>query len=108
MPSWVFALVATGTLFSGWFFVVHPSLIFVNGLPYAMTTLSTIAIPLIGVFVMKRQWMLSKRYGFITPGDMLATYFRSEIIRILVVITAILFAIPFLALQLSFSFAFND
>ena len=101
MPSWVFALVATGTLFSGWFFIIHPSLIFANGLPYAMTTLSVVTIPLIGVFFMKRQWMLSKRYGFITPSDMLSTYFRSEIIRILVVVVAIFFAVPFLALQLA-------
>ena len=101
MPSWVFAIVSTGTIFSGWFFVAHPGLIFANGLPFSMTTLSVITIPMIGALVMKRQWMLSKRFGFVTPSEMLASYFKSEIIRILVVITAILFAIPFLALQLS-------
>ncbi len=101
MPSWVFALVTTGTIFSGWFFVVHPSLILLNGLPFAMTSLSVIVIPLIGTLVMKRQWMLSKRFGFITPGEMIGTYFRSEIIRILIVIITLLFAVPFLALQLS-------
>ena len=97
----VFAIVSTGTIFSGWFFVAHPGLIFANGLPFSMTTLSVITIPMIGALVMKRQWMLSKRFGFVTPSEMLASYFKSEIIRILVVITAILFAIPFLALQLS-------
>ena len=80
MPGWVFTLVATGTLFSGWLFIAHPSLIFLNGFPYAMTSLSAITIPLVGIFVMKRQWMLSKRYGFVTPSEMMSAYFKSEII----------------------------
>ena len=101
MPSWMFALVTTGSIFAGWVFILHPSLILVNGFPFSMTSLSVIIIPLIGTLVMKRQWMLSKRYGFITPSEMMATYFKSEIIRILVVIITLLFAIPFLAVQLS-------
>ena len=103
MPGWVFALVATGTIFSGWFFIAHPSLIFLNGFPFAMTSLSVITIPLVGVFVMKRQWMLSKRFGFVTPSEMLSTYFKSDMIRILIVIVTLLFAIPFLAMQLAFA-----
>ena len=100
VPGWIFCLVATGTIFSGWIFIAHPSLILANGLPFSMTSLSAIIIPLIGVFLMKRQWMLSKRFGFVTPSEMLSTYFRSEVIRILVVIVTLLFAVPFLALQL--------
>ena len=75
MPSWIFVLITTGTLFAGWFFILHPSLILVNGLPFTMTSLSVIIIPLIGTIVMKRQWMLSKRFGFITPSEMIATYY---------------------------------
>ena len=58
MPGWIFTLVATTTIFSGWFFIAHPSLIFVNGLPYAMTSLSVIMIPLVGAFFMKISLML--------------------------------------------------
>ena len=103
LPGWIFVLVATSTIFSGWIFIIHPSLIFANGLPFSMTSLSVILIPLVGIFVMKRQWMLSKRFGFVTPSEMISTYFRSDIIRILIVIITLLFAIPFLALQLSFA-----
>ena len=35
------------------FFIIHPSLIFANGLPYAMTTLSVVTIQVIGVFYEK-------------------------------------------------------
>ncbi len=103
MPNWIFVLVATGTIFSGWIFIAHPSFILANGIPFTMTSLSVIIIPLIGTLVMKRQWMLSKRYGFVTPSEMLSTYFRSDSIRILVVVIALLFAVPFLAVQLSFA-----
>tara|TARA_B100000029_G_scaffold502677_1_gene578352 strand:- start:6333 stop:8201 length:1869 start_codon:yes stop_codon:yes gene_type:complete len=103
IPGWIFALVATGTIFSGWVFIAHPALVFSNGLPFSMTSLSAIMIPLFGVFLMKRQWMLSKRFGFITPSEMISVYFKSDLIRILIVIIALLFSIPFLALQLSFA-----
>ena len=101
LPGWVFIIVATGTIFSGWIFFVHPSLIFMNGMPYSMTSLCVIGIPLLGIVFLKRQWMLSKKYGFVTPSEMMGTYFRSEFIRILIVIITLGFAIPFIAMQLS-------
>ena len=103
MPGWIFTLVSTSTIFSGWIFIAQPTLIFMNGLTFAMTSLSVILIPLVGVLIMKRQWMLSKRFGFVTTSEMISTYFKSDILRILVVIIALLFSVPFLALQLSFA-----
>jgi Na+/proline symporter len=101
LPGWVFIIVATGTIFSGWIFFVHPSLIFMNGMPYSMTSLCVIGIPLLGIVFLKRQWMLSKKYGFVTPGEMMGVYFRSDFIRVLIVIITLGFAIPFIAMQLS-------
>jgi len=52
--------------------------------------------------------MLGKRYGFVTPGEMLSTYFKSDAIRILVVIVALIFSVPYLGIQLRASgFLFN-
>ncbi|MBO6480683.1 MAG: hypothetical protein HVK30_02990 [Pelagibacteraceae bacterium] len=101
LPGWVFIIVATGIIFSGWIFFVHPSLIFMNGMPYSMTSLCVIGIPLLGIVFLKRQWMLSKKYGFVTPSEMMGVYFKSEFIRILIVIITLGFAIPFIAMQLS-------
>ena len=101
LPSWVYVLVATGTIFSCWIFFVHPGQILLNGFPYAATSLSVIGVSLIGLLFLKKQWMLSKKFGFITPAEMLATYFKSDLIRILVVILGLGFAIPFIAMQLS-------
>ena len=101
LPSWSFLTIITCTIFSGWIFFIQPSLVFVNGFPFSLTSLCVIAIPLIGVIFSKRQWMFSKRYGFVTPSEMLSTYFKSDIVRILIVLIALGFSIPFIAMQLS-------
>jgi Na+/proline symporter len=52
--------------------------------------------------------MLGKRFGFVTPGEMLSYYFKSDVIRLLVVLVALVFSVPYLGLQLRASgFLFN-
>jgi len=100
VPGWSYITIMTGTMFAGWIFFIQPSLIFINGLSFAMTSLFVVAIPLIGVLFSKRQWMFSKKFGFVTPGEMIGTYFKSDILRVLIVIITLGFAIPFIAMQL--------
>ncbi|MCB1857301.1 MAG: sodium:solute symporter family protein [Gammaproteobacteria bacterium] len=105
---WVFILAATATSFSGWTFIGHPGLIYVDGFQYAYASFYAITIPFTGVLFLKRQWMLGKRFGFITPGEMMAYYFKSDAVRILVVLVALMFSIPYLGIQLRASgFLFN-
>lgn len=105
---WVFVLAATATSFSGWTFMGHPGLIYRDGFQYAYASFYAITIPFTGVMFLKRQWMLGKRFGFVTPGEMLSEYFRGDAIRILVVVVAMCFSIPYLGLQLRASgFLFN-
>ncbi len=105
---WVFILAATATSFSGWTFIGHPGLIYRDGFQYAYASFYAITIPFTGVLFLKRQWMLGKRFGFITPGEMLAYYFKSDAIRMLVLLVALVFSIPYLGIQLRASgFLFN-
>ncbi len=105
---WVFVLAATATSFSGWTFMGHPGLLYRDGFQYAYASFYAITIPFTGVLFLKRQWMLGKHFGFITPGEMLSTYFKSDSIRILVVLVALVFSVPYLGLQLRASgFLFN-
>ena len=97
---WVFVLAATATSFSGWTFIGHPGLLYRDGFQYAYASFYAIAIPFTGVLFLKRQWMLGKRFGFVTPGEMLSEYFRGDGIRLLVVLVAIIFSIPYLGIQL--------
>ncbi|MDD9914236.1 MAG: sodium:solute symporter [Rhodospirillaceae bacterium] len=104
----VFVLAATATSFSGWTFMGHPGLVYRDGFQYAYASFYTITIPFTGVLFLKRQWMLGKRFGYVTPGEMLSDYFQGDAIRILTVIVALLFSIPYLGVQLGASgFLFN-
>ncbi|MHA1598816.1 MAG: sodium:solute symporter family protein [Alphaproteobacteria bacterium] len=108
ISMWVFVLAATATSFSGWTFMGHPGLVYRDGFQYAYASFYTITIPFTGVLFLKRQWMLGKRFGYVTPGEMLADYFQGDAIRILVVAVALLFSIPYLGVQLGASgFLFN-
>jgi len=108
LSLWVFVLAATATSFSGWTFMGHPGLVYRDGFQYAYASFYTITIPFTGVLFLKRQWMLGKRFGYVTPGEMLADYFQGDAIRILTVLVALLFSIPYLGVQLGASgFLFN-
>lgn len=100
---WVFVLAATATSFSGWTFVGHPGTIYSVGLPYAFASFYAITIPFTGVMFLKRQWLLGKRYGFITPGEMFSAYYRTDAMRILTAIVALVFSVPYLGIQLKAS-----
>jgi len=108
ISMWVFVLAATATSFSGWTFMGHPGLVYRDGFQYAYASFYTITIPFTGVLFLKRQWMLGKRFGYVTPGEMLSDYFQGDAIRILTVCVALLFSIPYLGVQLGASgFLFN-
>ncbi len=105
---WVFVLAATATSFSGWTFMGHPGLLYRDGFQYAYASFYAITIPFTGVMFLKRQWMLSKRFGFVTPGEMFASYFKSDTVRLLTVLVALIFSVPYLGVQLRASgFLFN-
>lgn len=108
LSIWVFVLAATATSFSGWTFMGHPGLLYRDGFQYAYASFYAITIPFTGVMFLKRQWMLGKRFGFVTPGEMLAHYFRGDTVRLLTVLVALCFSVPYLGLQLRASgFLFN-
>ncbi len=100
IPMIIFILAATATSFSGWTFIGHPGLIWRDGLAYAFASFYVLTIPITGTFFAKRQWLLGKRYGFITPGDMYAYYYGTEWMRWLVVIVALLYSSFYSAVQL--------
>jgi Na+/proline symporter len=86
----------------------HPGLVYRDGFQYAYASFYTITIPFTGVIFLKRQWIIGKRFGFVTPGEMFSDYYGSEAIRILTVIVALIFSVPYLGLQLRASgFLFN-
>ncbi len=108
IPIWVFVLAATATSFSGWTFMGHPGLVFRDGFQYAYASFYAITIPFTGMIFLKRQWMLGKRFGYVTPGEMFSDYYKTDAMRVLTVVVALFFSIPYLGVQLRASgFLFN-
>ena len=108
LSLWIFVLAATATSYSGWTFMGHPGLVYRDGFQYAFASFYAVVIPLTGIIFLKRQWMLGKRFGYITPGEMMADYFQGDAIRILTVIVALFYSIPYLGVQLAASgYLFN-
>lgn len=97
IASWVFIIAVTLAIFAGWNFTGHPAQVFRNGFQFTNASYFVILVPLAGVLVMKRQWILGRRHGWVTPGEMYATYFRTEQMALISVGIAILFAVPFVA-----------
>lgn len=103
VPSWVFAATATAVSFTGWMAIGLPATIFRDGFQASALALGAIAIPLAGALALSRQWILSRRFGFVTPAEMYADYFGDPLIRPIVLLIALLFAIPFLGMQMAAS-----
>ncbi len=97
----IFGLASSAALLTAVFIVGHAGMIYRDGIPYSLMSLCAIAMPVAGALFMKRQWMLSRRFGYVTPGEMLSHYFESNLIRTLVLVVALLFTVPFFAVQLS-------
>ncbi len=103
LPAWVFVLAATGSALGGWVFLGHPAIIFRDGFAFAQLSLCAITIPLTGVLFLKRQWLLGRRFGFVTAGEMFDQYFRTDLMRLLIAVVALAFAIPFVGMELTAS-----
>jgi len=103
LPAWVVVAAGTAFAFNGWFFVGTPDLLLRDGLPFAETCLGAVTIALGSAFFLKRQWMLGKRFGYVTPGEMASHYFGGEGLRLAMAVIALTFAVPFAAMQIGAS-----
>lgn len=101
IPAWVFVLAATVTSLTGWASISLPAIFFQDGFPSASLALCAVTIPLAGVLFLKRQWILSRHFGYVTPAELFSDYFGGHMMRLIVLFVALLFALPFLGMQLA-------
>jgi len=97
ISSWVFFFAATAATFAGLTVISQTSLIYHDGFQYVGTAFIAITVPLGSIFFFKRQWMLSRKFNYITPGEMYYDYYKSDTIRIISVLVTFFFAVPLLA-----------
>lgn len=101
LPGWLFMLAASATSFSAWTYIGHPGSISASGMAYAFAGLYAITIPFTGVLFIKRQWMLGRRFGFVTPPEQYGAILNSKMIFYLVILIGFLYSTFYVAVQLT-------
>ena len=85
-------------------FLGQPSLNLDIGFMGSYLSFSIIIISVVSIFFLKRLWVMSKRFGYITPAEMYRDYFRNDQIHYIAILTSVLFIIPFAGLQIYLAF----
>jgi Na+/proline symporter len=104
----ILSLTMMATVFSAWFILGHQGTMWTLGFPYIAHFMHVPLLALSGAIFFPRLWAICRRNGYITPSELYGEYFGGDFIRILVVVVAVLYAIPYVALQLrGAGFVFN-
>lgn len=77
---------------SGGFFYTH-------GIGFWAAGTWTVLVGGITYVLGSRIWALGKRFGYITPADMLADFYESEAVRVAVAVVSVLFTILYIQVQ---------
>lgn len=97
----VSSLTIMATFFSSFALLGAPGMVYREGVVFALFSLN---VPVSGICVYllgSRIWKLGRRFGYITPGDMIADYYGSRYsLRLLVALTGFLYAIPYVVMQI--------
>jgi Na+/proline symporter len=100
LPAWLFMLAASVTSFSAWTYMGHPGTVYAGGIAYAFAGLYAITIPFTGALFLKRQWMIGRHFGFITPPEQYRTIFDSYFLGVIIIIVSFLYSCFYVAVQL--------
>ena len=94
LGNWVYIFVAAGVLVAGLGPFDHLRLVASYGFQANMLFLSLVCMGLAGALFQKRLWLASRILHATSPGEVFARYYQSPSIRIFMLGTALLFAVP--------------
>ncbi len=95
----VTALAIMATFFSSFAMLGAPGMLYKGGIGFVFFMLN---VPICGALIWvlgKPLWALGKRFGYITPSDLVADYYKSDTLRVLVSILGIIYVIPYAVIQ---------
>ena len=97
----VSSLTIMATFFSSFALLGAPGLVYKEGVTLALFSLN---VPVAGLAVYllgSRIWKVGSKFGYVTPGDMVADYYGSKFsLRLLVALSGFLYAIPYVVMQI--------
>lgn len=95
----VLYLTVVATYHSAFAFLGSGGYFYTHGIGFWDAGTWTILVGAITYVLGSRIWALGKAFGYITPADMLADFYESEAVRVLVAVISVLFTILYIQVQ---------
>jgi SSS family solute:Na+ symporter len=95
----VLYLTVVATYHSAFAFLGSGGYFYTHGIGFWDAGTWTIMVGAITYVLGSRIWALGKRFGYITPADLLADFYESDAVRIVVAVVSVLFTILYIQVQ---------
>ncbi|MYF70299.1 MAG: sodium:solute symporter family protein [Proteobacteria bacterium] len=95
----VLYLTVVATFHSAFAFLGSGGFFYTHGIGFWMAGTWTILVGVITYTLGTRIWALGKRFGYITPADMLADFYESDAVRVLTAAVSVIFTILYIQVQ---------
>ncbi len=95
----VLYLAVVSTYHSAFAFLGSGGFFYTHGIGFWDAGTWTVLVGAITYVLGSRIWALGKRFGYITPADMLADFYESEAVRVVTALVSVLFTILYIQVQ---------
>ena len=95
----VLYLTVVATYHSAFAFLGSGGFFYTHGIGFWMAGCWTILVGAITYVLGTRIWALGKRFGYVTPADLMADFYESEAVRVVVAAVSVLFTILYIQVQ---------
>ena len=95
----VLYLTVVATFHSAFAFLGSGGFFYTHGIGFWAAGTWTVLVGAITYVLGPRIWALGKKFGYITPADMLADFYESEAVRVSVAVVSVLFTILYIQVQ---------
>ncbi|MDE2974045.1 MAG: hypothetical protein OXU64_04855 [Gemmatimonadota bacterium] len=95
----VLYLTVVATFHSAFAFLGSGGFFFTHGIGFWMAGTWTVLVGAVTYTLGTRIWALGKKFGYITPADMIADFYESETVRVVVALVSVLFTLLYIQVQ---------
>ncbi len=95
----VLYLTVVATFHSAFAFLGSGGYFYTHGIGFWMAGTWTVLVGAITYTLGTRIWAIGKKFGYITPADMIADFYESEIVRVIVALVSVVFTLIYIQAQ---------
>ena len=95
----VLYLTVVATFHSAFAFLGSGGFFYTHGIGFWMAGTWTVLVGAITFTLGTRIWAIGKKFGYITPADMIADFYESEAVRIVVALVSVVFTLIYIQVQ---------